>query len=82
MLTERGRHPLVARGLSYWLVRLGKAEANKVAMPRAIVDALRFLAKPGRSKGWISRKAAILLKMWNTTSNLSDVFDGANPSYS
>jgi hypothetical protein len=80
MLIERGHHPLMARGLSYWIIRSGRDEANKAKMQRTVVDALRFLAKPGRTKRSISRKAAMLLEIWNTTSNLGDAFNGVSIS--
>jgi hypothetical protein len=80
MLIERGHHPLMARGLSHWIIRSGKEEASKAKMQRIVVDAVRFLAKPGRRKGSISRKAALLLQIGNTSSNLGDVFDGAHSS--
>jgi hypothetical protein len=47
MLIERGHHPLMARGLSHWMIRSGKEEANKAKMQRIVVDAVRFLANPG-----------------------------------
>ena len=78
MLIERGHHPLMARALSYWIIRSGKEEASKAKMQRIVVDALRFLAGPGRTKRSISRKAAMLLETWNTTSDLGDVFNGAH----
>jgi hypothetical protein len=80
MLIEGGHHPLMARGLSYWLIRSGKDEAHKAKMQRIVVDALRFLAKPGRRKRSISRRAAELLNVWNTTSNLGDVFNDVDVS--
>jgi hypothetical protein len=80
MLIERGHHSLMARGLSYWIIRSGKEEANKAKMQRIVVDALRFLAKPGRTKRSISRRAAALLEVWNATSDLGDVFNGADVS--
>jgi hypothetical protein len=80
MLIERGHHPLMARALSSWIIRSGKEEANKARMQRIVVDALRFLARPGRTKRSISRKAAMLLETWNTTSDLGDVFNGAHIS--
>jgi hypothetical protein len=80
MLIERGHHPLMARGLSHWIIRSGKEEANKAKMQRIVVDAVRFLAKPGRRKGSISRKAALLVQIGNISSNLGDVFNGAHSS--
>jgi hypothetical protein len=68
----------MARGLSYWIIRSGKEEANIAAMQRTVVDALRFLAKPGRTKRSISRRAAALLEVWNATSDLGGVFNGVD----
>jgi hypothetical protein len=80
VLIERGHHSLMARGLSHWIIRSGKDEAHKAKMQGIVVDAIRFLAKPGRRKGSISRRAALLLQIGNTSSNLGDVFDGAHIS--
>jgi hypothetical protein len=80
MLIERGHPPLLARGLSYWLVRSGKDEAPRVTTHRTVADTLRFLAKPGRTRGSISRKAAALLEVWNATSALGDAFDASEIS--
>src|SRR6185437_1211730 len=80
MLIERGQHPLIARGISHWIMRLGEDEAKKARMQRIVVDALRFLAKPGRAKRSISRRAAALLELWNTTSDLGNVFDAGDVS--
>src|ERR1700687_366550 len=70
----------MARGASYWLIRLGKEEAKKAPKHRIVADTLRFLAKPGRTKGSISRKAAALLEVWNTTPALSDAFHDSDIS--
>ncbi len=79
VLIELGQHPLMARGLAHGIIRAGKDEANNARMQRIVVDGLRYLAKPGRTPRSISRKAAILLEEWNTTSsNLSDVFYGVD----
>jgi hypothetical protein len=80
MLIERGHHPLLARGLSHWIIRSGKDEAKKVGMQRIVVDALRFSAKPGRTTRSISRRAAALLEVWNTTSDLGNVFNAIDVS--
>ena len=80
MLIERGHHPPVARGLSYGIIHLGKDVANEARMQRTVVDALRFLAKPGRTNRSISRRAAMLLQEWNTASNLGNAFNGVDVS--
>ena len=64
LLVERGQHPLIARSFSYGLIRLGKDEATKATTQRVVADTLRFLAKPGRTRRSISRKAAALLEIW------------------
>jgi hypothetical protein len=82
MLIERGQHPLVARCISYGIIRLGKEEAKKARMQRIVVDALRFLAKPGRTNRSISRRATALLAVWNTTSDLGNVLTPSMPACS
>jgi hypothetical protein len=47
-------------------------------MQGIVVDAIRFLAKPGRQKRSISRRAAALLEVWNTNFDLGNVFDGVD----
>src|ERR1700722_11291422 len=56
MLIERGYHPLMARAASYWLIRSGTDEANKIATHGIVADALRFLAEPRRTQGSIARR--------------------------
>jgi hypothetical protein len=80
LLVERGQHPLIARSLSYGLIRLGNDEANKASTHRLVADTLRFLAKPGRTRRAISRKADVLLGVWNATSTLGDAFHGSDIS--
>jgi hypothetical protein len=78
MLIGRGQHPLIARCISHGIIRLGKDEAKKAK--RIVVDAFRFLAKPGRTKRSISRRAAALLEVWNTTSHLGNAFSAVDIS--
>jgi hypothetical protein len=80
MLVERGQNPLVARFFSYVYVGLAKDMANEAKMQGIVVDALRFLARPGRTKRAISRRVAALLEVWNTTSNLGNAFSGVDVS--
>jgi hypothetical protein len=80
MLIERCHHPLIARGLSYWLIGLGKDEAYRATTDRIVVDALRFLAKPGRTQRSISRRATALLEVWTATGALNDAFHGSDIS--
>jgi hypothetical protein len=78
ILVGCGHYPPTARGLSHWIIRSGKDQANKARVQRTVVDAIRFLAKPGRQKRSISRRAGMLLEMCNTTSNLDDIFNGVD----
>jgi hypothetical protein len=80
MLIERGHPPLMARGLSYLIIRSGTDEAHKAKMQRTVVDAIRFLAKPARTKRSICRRAGALLEVWNTTFDLGGVFNGSDVS--
>ena len=83
MLIERGYPPFMARGLSHGLIRWGKDEATKVRAERGAADALRFLAKPGRTKRSSSRRAAALLETWHKTPDvLGDAFDDSDVSLS
>jgi hypothetical protein len=56
LLVARGQHPLVARMMSYALIKFSALEASKGRMERQAVDAIRFLAKPGRRKRAVSRR--------------------------
>lgn len=56
LLVERCHYPPIARGLSHWIIRSGKDQANKARVQRTVVDTIRFLAKPGRQKRSISRR--------------------------
>jgi hypothetical protein len=48
-----------------------------MARPRALVGCL---ARPGRTKRAISPRAAALLEVWNTMSNLGNAFSGVDVS--
>ena len=78
VLIERGHHPLLARGISHWIIDLARDEAHKAKMQGIVVDAIRFLVKPGRQKRSISRRAAALLEVCNTNFDLGNVFDGVD----
>jgi hypothetical protein len=80
ILIQRGQHPLMARGFSYVIIGLGKDAATEARTQRIVVDAFRFLAKPGRTKRSISRRAAVLLEVWNTRSTLGTAFNGVGVS--
>ena len=71
---EVGQPPLMARMTSYFLVRASDATANELKLQRTVMDALRYLAKPGRTKRAISRRLAVLLEA-SETSILAKAFD-------
>jgi hypothetical protein len=80
LLVEHGQHPLMARALSSWVIRSGRDAANKDPTHRIVADTLRFLAKPGRTRRSISRKAAVLLEDRQVTSALGDALHGSDVS--
>jgi hypothetical protein len=65
---------LGARGLAALVVHAGKRRANDNMRRPEIVRAIRFLAKPGRRKAAILRKAEILLAGWQETSVFDTIF--------
>ena len=70
LLVKRGQHLAVARFFSYVWIGLGKKMADEVRTQRTVADAIRFLARPGRTERAISRKAVVLLD-----SKLVGIFD-------
>jgi hypothetical protein len=60
------------------LVRSGKRCANESVRLPAVVGAIRFLAKPGRGRRAILRKAKVLLAAWEETSIIETIFDDAS----
>jgi hypothetical protein len=70
LLVKRGQHLAVARLFSYVWIGLGKKMADEVRTQRTVAEAIRFLARPGRTERAISRKAVVLLD-----SKLVGIFD-------
>ena len=79
-LVEHGQHRLVARLMSHFLVSRSTEAANDARTERTVVDALRFLEKPGRTARAISRRATALLEAEKTGSPLGEVLHGSNLS--
>lgn len=76
-LIEQGAQPVLARLLANLLVQHG----NRVAAERRripnVVKAIRFLAKPGRRSAATFRYITFLMKEWNETSIIEEIFDAA-----
>jgi hypothetical protein len=81
-LVERNLNPVLARMMAHLLVRRGKRCANESVRLPAVVGAIRFLAKPGRGRRAILRKAEVLLAAWEETSIIETIFDDADLSAS
>src|ERR1700730_582177 len=77
-LVERSFDPILARMMARLLVRSGKRCANESVRLPAVVGAIRFLAKPGRGRRAILRKAEVLLAAWEETSIIETIFDDAS----
>jgi hypothetical protein len=76
LLIARAQHPLVARIISYTLIKFSALEASKGRMERQAVDAIRFLAKPGRRKRAVSRRVDWLISDWDRESGLAGLRAG------
>jgi hypothetical protein len=77
-LVERSLDPILPRLMARLLVRRGKRCANESVRLPAVVGAIRFLAKPGRGRRMILRKAEVLLGAWEETSIIETIFDDAS----
>jgi hypothetical protein len=69
-LIERGDSPLAARMSSYFVINLSSVAVTEVRMERRVIEAIRFLAKPGRSRRGVSRRVETLLRGWDGSSSL------------
>jgi len=81
-LIERGVKPAWARGLASLMISRGVRLANENKRLPAVVGAIRFLAKPGRGRKAMARKAKVLLAAWEETSIIETIFDSASLSAS
>ena len=77
-LIENGLSPASARGLASLTISLGKRTADRGQRYRAVVDAIRFLAKPGRTENAAKRKAVMLLAAWEETSIIDEICRNAS----
>jgi hypothetical protein len=77
MLIKCGFDPILARMMARLLVRTGTRIENDSKRLRTVVGAIRFLAKPGRRRRALSRRAEVLLTAWEETSVIETIFDDA-----
>jgi hypothetical protein len=78
LLIEHGVKPVWARGLASLTICRGMRRANESVRLPAVVGAIRFLAKPGRGRRAILRKAEVLLAAWEDTPIIKTIFDDAS----
>jgi hypothetical protein len=78
LLIEHRVNPVLARGLASLTISQGTRQANESRRLPAVVDAIRFLAKPGRRRRAILRRAEVLLAAWDETSIIETIFDKAS----
>jgi hypothetical protein len=78
LLIERGVNPVLARGLASLAIRIGTRQADESRRLPEVVDAIRFLAKPGRRRRAVLRRAEVLLAAWEETSINETIFDDAS----
>jgi hypothetical protein len=77
LLIKRGVDPILARAIAHLIVHRGTRVARETKSLPAVVDAIRFLAKPKRRRAAISRRAKTLLAAWADTSVIETIFEDA-----
>jgi hypothetical protein len=78
LLIEYGVNPVPARALASLTISRGTRRANESRRLPAVVEAIRFLAKPGRRRRAMLRRAKVLLAAWEETSIIETIFDDAS----
>jgi hypothetical protein len=71
-----------AQALASLKISLANRAADESLRLPAVVRAIRFLAKPGRSRRAVVRRAEVLLAAHEETSLIDAIFDGARLSKS
>jgi hypothetical protein len=74
LLIKRGENPLLARVKAYLTVDQAGKIANESRRYREVVAAIRFLAKPNRSRWALERKIALLLAASRETRIIRTIF--------
>jgi hypothetical protein len=80
LLIKRGENPHLARVKAYLAVDQGRKIADECRKYREVVSAIRFLAKPNRSRWAVNRKIALLLATSRETRIIRAIFIEANLS--
>jgi hypothetical protein len=80
LLINRGENPLLARVKAYLAVDQGRKIADESRKYREVVTAIRFLAKPNRSRWALNRKIALLLAASRETRIIRAIFIEAHLS--
>ncbi len=80
LLIKRGEKPLIARAKAYTTLSEGRKIADECRRYRDVVAAIRFLAKPNRSRWAVNRKIGLLLVASQETRIIRTIFINANLS--
>jgi hypothetical protein len=80
LLIKRGENPLLARLKAYLTVDEGRKIADESRKYREVATAIRFLAKPNRSRWAVNRKIALLLAASRETRIIRAIFIEAHVS--
>ncbi|HZZ24066.1 MAG TPA: hypothetical protein VFE60_16460 [Roseiarcus sp.] len=74
LLIKRGENPLLARVKAQLTVNQGRKSADESRKYREVVTAIRFLAKPNRSRWAVNRKITLLLAASGETTIIRAIF--------
>jgi hypothetical protein len=74
LLIKRGENPLIARVKAYLTVHEGRKIADESRRYGEVVAAIRFLARPNRSRWAVNRKIALLLAASRETRIIRAIF--------
>jgi hypothetical protein len=80
LLIKRGENPLLARVKAFVAVDQSRKTADESRRRREVVTAIRFLAKPNRSRWAVNRKIALLLAASRETRVIRAIFTEAGLS--
>jgi len=80
LLIKRGENPLLARVKAYLTVSEGRKIATESRRYRDVVAAIRFLARPNRSRWAVTRKIRLLLAASRETRIIRAIFTEAGLS--
>ena len=75
LLVESGYNRIIARCLARIVVRRGRRVGFEERQRTRVLQAIRFLAKPGRKRSAVLIRAKTLTAAWNETSIIETIFD-------